>query len=93
MCLKYLAVDVNGTLTLDGQFLPGVSERLEILREKLDICLNSADTHGTLAARALLGMTTFGTLFSIYLTFLEPLVIGATCAWCLSSANINTLQL
>ena len=27
-----------------------------------------------------------GVLFSIYLTFLEPFVIGATCAWCLLSA-------
>lgn len=35
----------------------------------------------------------FGTLFSIYLTFLEPFVIGATCAWCLSSALILTLLL
>jgi len=43
-----------------------------------------------LAARALLGMTVFGTLFSIYLTFLEPFVIGATCAWCLASAVIMT---
>lgn len=34
----------------------------------------------------------FGLLFSIYLTFLEPFVIGATCAWCLSSAVIITLQ-
>jgi uncharacterized membrane protein len=31
-----------------------------------------------------------GTLFSIYLTFLEPFVIGATCLWCLSSAVIIT---
>lgn len=46
-----------------------------------------------LAALVLLGMTTFGTLFSIYLTFLEPFVIGATCAWCLSSAIIMTLLL
>ncbi len=29
-----------------------------------------------------------GALFSIYLTFLEPFVIGATCLWCLSSAVI-----
>jgi uncharacterized membrane protein len=29
-----------------------------------------------------------GTLFSIYLTFLEPFVIGATCMWCLSSAAL-----
>jgi len=35
-------------------------------------------------------MTAFGTLFSIYLTFLEPFVIGATCLWCLSSAVIMT---
>jgi uncharacterized membrane protein len=27
-----------------------------------------------------------GTLFSVYLTFLEPFVIGATCMWCLTSA-------
>lgn len=30
----------------------------------------------------------FGLLFFIYLTFLEPFVIGATCAWCISSAII-----
>ncbi|MFZ5902509.1 MAG: vitamin K epoxide reductase family protein [Chloroflexota bacterium] len=39
---------------------------------------------------ALFGMTVFGTLFSIYLTFLEPFVIGATCAWCLTSAVVMT---
>jgi len=32
-----------------------------------------------------------GTLFSAYLTFLEPFVIGATCAWCLTSAIIITI--
>ncbi|NQV07202.1 hypothetical protein HQ535_11680 [bacterium] len=31
-----------------------------------------------------------GTAFSIYLTFLEPFVIGATCAWCLTSALVVT---
>lgn len=31
-----------------------------------------------------------GTLFSAYLTFLEPFVIGATCIWCLTSAGIIT---
>jgi uncharacterized membrane protein/thiol-disulfide isomerase/thioredoxin len=46
-----------------------------------------------LAAQALWGMAFFGTLFSIYLTFLEPFVIGATCAWCLTSAVIMTLLL
>lgn len=43
-----------------------------------------------LARLALFGLTAFGVLFSIYLTFLEPFVIGATCAWCLSSAVIMT---
>ncbi len=42
------------------------------------------------AALAILAMTGFGTLFSVYLTFLEPFVIGATCLWCLSSAVIMT---
>ncbi len=31
-----------------------------------------------------------GTLFSLYLTFLEPFVIGASCAWCLTSAVLIT---
>jgi uncharacterized membrane protein/thiol-disulfide isomerase/thioredoxin len=29
-----------------------------------------------------------GTVFSAYLTFLEPFVIGASCAWCLTSAAV-----
>jgi uncharacterized membrane protein len=33
----------------------------------------------------------FGLLFFIYLTFLEPFVIGATCAWCVTSAIIMAL--
>lgn len=34
-----------------------------------------------------------GTVFSIYLTFLEPFVIGAACVWCLTSAASITLLL
>lgn len=34
-----------------------------------------------------------GVVFSIYLTFLEPFVIGATCLWCINSAVIMTLIL
>jgi uncharacterized membrane protein len=45
------------------------------------------------ASLAILGMSAFGVLFSIYLTFLEPFVIGATCAWCLTSAIIMTAML
>jgi uncharacterized membrane protein len=41
----------------------------------------------------LFGFALCGTLFSIYLTFLEPFVIGATCAWCLTSAMLMILIL
>lgn len=50
------------------------------------------DWHMT-ASYAVWGLALFGTVFSIYLTFLEPFVIGATCLWCLSSAVIMTLML
>jgi uncharacterized membrane protein len=42
---------------------------------------------------AIWAMALIGTAFSMYLTFLEPFVIGATCAWCLTSAVIITLIL
>ena len=42
------------------------------------------------ATVSMFGMAAFGVLFSIYLTFLEPFVIGATCAWCLTSAVLIT---
>jgi uncharacterized membrane protein len=41
------------------------------------------------ASTVLIGVGAWlGTLFSIYLTFLEPFVIGATCMWCISSALV-----
>jgi uncharacterized membrane protein len=46
-----------------------------------------------LTQRALRAMVLFGVVFSIYLTFLEPFVIGATCIWCLTSAAIMLLML
>jgi uncharacterized membrane protein len=39
------------------------------------------------------GVCIFGVLFSIYLTFLEPFVIGATCMWCIMSAIFMMLLL
>ncbi|PDW03308.1 vitamin K epoxide reductase family protein [Candidatus Viridilinea mediisalina] len=45
------------------------------------------------AAIALPTIVFGGVLFSSYLTFLEPFVIGATCAWCLASAAIMTALL
>jgi len=47
----------------------------------------------TYANLAMLGLAAVGTLFSIYLTFLEPFVIGATCAWCITQAILMTLLL
>jgi uncharacterized membrane protein len=44
-----------------------------------------------MATVAIFAIATLGTLFSMYLTFLEPFVIGATCVWCLSSAVLITL--
>jgi uncharacterized membrane protein len=38
------------------------------------------------SALSIWGFCMFGVLFSIYLTFLEPFVIGATCMWCITSA-------
>jgi uncharacterized membrane protein len=49
---------------------------------------STSPTIGSAARVALFGMAWFGVLFSIYLTFLEPFVIGATCMWCISSALI-----
>jgi len=43
------------------------------------------------SAIAVWGMAFFGVLFSIYLTFLEPFVIGASCMWCISSAIFQTV--
>ena len=42
------------------------------------------------ATSVLFFLSLAGTLFSSYLTFLEPFVIGATCAWCLTSAVLMT---
>ena len=44
----------------------------------------------SLATQAIWLMAGFGTLFSIYLTYLELFVIGATCMWCITSAIVQT---
>jgi P-type E1-E2 ATPase len=50
--LRYLVLDVNGTLTRDGELIPGVEERLGQLRTLLEVRLISADTFGRLDAVA-----------------------------------------
>jgi len=39
------------------------------------------------------GMATFGTIYSVYLTYLEIFVIKAVCIWCLTSAVIITITM
>ncbi|MFO7942794.1 MAG: vitamin K epoxide reductase family protein [Anaerolineales bacterium] len=45
------------------------------------------------APLAIFGMSLFGVLLSLYLTYLEPFVIEAVCMWCTSSAIILALLL
>jgi uncharacterized membrane protein len=49
-----------------------------------------SDQLARIAGPVMYGMALFGTLFSIYLTYLELFVIHAVCIWCLSSALIIT---
>lgn len=44
--IEYLVMDVNGTLALDGALLEGVAKRIGALRDRLEIHLLTADTHG-----------------------------------------------
>jgi P-type E1-E2 ATPase len=52
LALDHLALDLNGTLALDGEVLPGVAERLAALSPNLQIHLLTADTRGRGAATA-----------------------------------------
>jgi uncharacterized membrane protein len=45
------------------------------------------------AAGAIWFFAWIGVFFTVYLTFLEPFVIGASCVWCLASAVLITLIL
>jgi P-type E1-E2 ATPase len=44
--LEHLVTDVNGTLALDGRLIAGVAPALIALRDRLDLHLLTADTHG-----------------------------------------------
>jgi len=47
--LEHLALDLNGTLALDGQLVAGVLERLRALQDRLSVHILTADTFGLLA--------------------------------------------
>lgn len=44
--IQHLVSDVNGTLAVDGVLIEGVAERIAALRDKVEIHLLTADTHG-----------------------------------------------
>jgi P-type E1-E2 ATPase len=46
LLLQHLVLDVNGTLALDGTLLEGVARRLSGLRDRLNLHMVTADTHG-----------------------------------------------
>lgn len=48
----HLVLDLNGTIALDGQLLPGVAERVAALRNQMTIYLLTADTRGSGATTA-----------------------------------------
>ncbi len=45
--LKFLVMDYNGTLAVDGQLLPGVANRVRELAVMLQLFVVTADTFGT----------------------------------------------
>jgi P-type E1-E2 ATPase len=44
--IEHLVSDVNGTLAVDGQLIPGVGRTLAALQDRLVVHLLTADTHG-----------------------------------------------
>ncbi|HSF29715.1 MAG TPA: ATPase P [Candidatus Tectomicrobia bacterium] len=44
--LEHLVLDYNGTLACDGELLDGVRERLDVLTDRLQIHILTADTFG-----------------------------------------------
>lgn len=89
------AVQTSRYATLFG-FLPigvlGLMGYVAILSAWIALQVGPVATK-KLASLALWGMCIFGVLFSAYLTFLEPFVIGATCMWCIVSAVLMIILL
>lgn len=44
--LAHAVFDVNGTLAVDGDVVPGVRERMDALGERIRLHMLTADTHG-----------------------------------------------
>jgi P-type E1-E2 ATPase len=48
--LQHLVTDVNGTLAIDGILIDGLTKRINALRDRLEIHMLTADTHGRQAS-------------------------------------------
>ena len=48
--IEHLVTDVNGTLAVDGVLADGLGKRITALRDRLEIHMLTADTHGRQAA-------------------------------------------
>lgn len=48
--IEHLVTDVNGTIAVDGVLIDGLSKRIASLRDRLEIHMLTADTHGRQAA-------------------------------------------
>lgn len=52
LALEHLLLDLNGTVAVDGELIPGLAERLSILSAHLAVHLATADTYGHAAETA-----------------------------------------
>ncbi len=43
---EHLVLDLNGTISRDGEIIEGVPERLDVLRRLVDVSIVTADTRG-----------------------------------------------
>ena len=48
--IQHLVTDVNGTLAVDGLLIDGLTKRIKSLRDRLEIHMLTADTHGRQAS-------------------------------------------
>jgi P-type E1-E2 ATPase len=48
--IEHLVTDVNGTLAVDGILIDGLTKRITSLRDRLEVHMLTADTHGRQSA-------------------------------------------
>lgn len=51
LTLSHLVLDYNGTIARDGEIIPDIIPRLNVLSDELAIYVITADTHGTAAKK------------------------------------------